>query len=134
MSIRSSARFRLVIVWLFTVMTFVLSSMSKSPVRLPGMFSIPGFDLILHFIEYGILAYLIMKYYEVSEKSISFLRKALITVMFCGVMGGLNELWQIRIPGRTFSLADEIVNIFGALVVVSVFRFNQVHSFVEDKK
>lgn len=129
MSIWLSARFRLVIVWLYTAMTFVLSSISKPPERLPDMFSISGFDLILHFIEYGILAYMIMKYFEVSEKRLSIFNRALIAVLFCGVMGGLNELWQIRVPNRTFSLADEIVNIFGALVVVLTYRLHQLYRF-----
>ncbi|NQU05108.1 MAG: VanZ family protein [Calditrichaeota bacterium] len=93
------------------------------------MFDIPGFDLILHFIEYGILAYLIMMYFEVSQKRLSIFNRALITVIFCGVIGGLNELWQTRIPGRTFELADEIVNVLGALVVVLTYRLRQLYRF-----
>jgi len=127
--ILSSARFRFSIVWLYTAMTFALSSISKPPVRVPGMFDIPGFDLILHFIEYGILAYLIMMYFEVSQKRLSIFNRALITVIFCGVIGGLNELWQTRIPGRTFELADEIVNVLGALVVVLTYRLRQLYRF-----
>jgi VanZ family protein len=107
--------------------------MSKSPVKLPGFFNIPRFDLILHFIEYGMLAYLVISYFEVSPKCLSFFNRALITVIFCGVIGGLNELWQIHVPNRTLSLADEVVNILGALVVVLVFRFNRVHKFRENK-
>ncbi|MCF7809353.1 VanZ family protein [bacterium] len=134
MRIWYSVKGRLSIVWFYTIMTFMLSSMSKPPEQLPNMFEIPGFDLIMHFIEYGILAYLIMKYYEINEKSITFFVQALRTVLFCGIIGGLNEFWQLRTPGRDFSLMDGIVNILGALVVVFVYRFHQIHKFTENSK
>ncbi|MDP8229157.1 MAG: VanZ family protein [Candidatus Electryoneaceae bacterium] len=114
-------------VWLasvivYTIFTLIVSSVSEwefLPFLSAGISLLPTFryDLILHLIEYAILAWLILRYLHVSDR-IGHKLALLGTIIFCGIIGGLNELWQMHIPNRTVGIDDAIANIVGAVVIV----------------
>ncbi|OGR27406.1 MAG: hypothetical protein A2139_14635 [Desulfobacca sp. RBG_16_60_12] len=106
----------LVIIAVYIAMTFVLSSFSVGPV-----FKFPfwrRWDLLAHFIEYGLLAWLILRYHLSRAEPARWAWPAWSAVLWSGGVGGLNELWQLHTPGRLSSVSDFAANLAGALVVV----------------
>jgi len=60
------------------------------------------FDWILHAIEYGLLAWCGLMYL----RDIGFCERQavvayIIVLIFAGIVGGLNELWQAQMPNKT---------------------------------
>ncbi|MDP8238696.1 MAG: VanZ family protein [Candidatus Hatepunaea meridiana] len=115
-------------VWLFLVLSYTLTTFGVSSIKntsfIPDL-RIVRFDLVLHFIEYGILAWLILRYLDTINQLSPWIRQATLVVIFCGVVGGLNELWQLHIPGRFPSVVDGIANVLGAVVVVFLYRLRK---------
>ena len=111
-------------VWLaaaaiYAALTFVVSMIA-------GISILPRIklriDLILHVIEYGILAWLILRYFRAVGWPLHWRSCAWITLLICAVVGGLNELLQTRIPGRFGDVNDMIANLVGAGLVIWWFR------------
>ncbi len=102
---------------IYTVSTFVLSSFSTLP-----RFLMLGhhFDWVLHAIEYGILAILVVNYVHAGGW-ISYRGAPVATVIFCGLVGGANEWYQMFVPHRSAELGDEIANIIGAILFLTVY-------------
>jgi len=72
-------------------------------------------DWVLHAIEYGILGVLVMLTFN-SLGMNSRLQSILITVVFCGIVGGLNEIYQQFVPRRSATIGDEVANLIGVAV------------------
>lgn len=107
----------------FTISTFLLSSIGNTSFKLPR---ITNFDLLLHAIEYGLLAYLLLRWLDATDRLTPWWRTVAVTLLFCGIVGGLNELLQSQVPGRYPSVLDAIANIFGAAVVITVFQLRNL--------
>ena len=107
------------LVLVYTALTFVLSSIQASSLYPP--FQIYRIDLLLHALEYGFLAWLLLGVMRSFGRIGTWQRFAIIMV-YCGIIGGLNELWQSRVPGRFPSLSDMLANIVGAVVILFIFR------------
>jgi len=114
-------------VWLifavvYMVLTFVLSSISFGA-GIISQFRAYRPDLILHFLEYAILAILLLKYLGgagwLSRSKLSWW----LPVIIGGVVGGANELFQFYIPYRFPSVSDALVNLVGAGIPVLWVRF-----------
>lgn len=99
----------------YTAGTFYLSSLKRFPKFIPTGFH---FDWILHAIEYGILGVLVMMTTHALGWN-SRAQSAWITVGFCGVVGGLNELFQKTIPNRSPSIGDEVANLIGVALFLA---------------
>ena len=106
----------------YVILTFVLSSLSYSTKLLYQYRAIRP-DLILHFIEYAILAVLLMKYLAVA----GWLKRSRLSwwfpIIIGGVVGGANELLQFYIPYRFPSISDALANLVGAGIPVIWTRF-----------
>ena len=87
-------------------------------------------DYIIHFGEYGILAFLTFLYFTASNYHMTFRKYFLITsgLILFAVM---DEFHQKLIPGRSFNIIDMLSNvtgIFGALVFsLIIFRKMSEH-------
>lgn len=116
-------------VWLtisiaYMILTFIVSSMPYSS-RLMYQYRALRPDLILHFIEYAILAILLMKYLAVS----GWLKRSSwswwLPIIIGGVIGGANELLQAYVPNRFPSFSDAAANLIGAGVPVLWVRYRR---------
>ncbi|NQT34462.1 VanZ family protein [bacterium] len=114
------------VTWKLLIILYIAATFAVSSFR--GNALIPlgwifGKDLTLHAIEFGILAWFLLNYLRSTGKLLPWWRSALLTIIFCAVVGGLNELWQYFIPGRFPSPSDAVANVVGAVLIVAVFRF-----------
>ncbi len=78
-----------------------------------------SWDKLLHFLEYSVLGFLLMKNVN------PFKFRLVIVVILAGfVFAGIDEFWQSFIPGRTSSIYDAIADGMGIITgsVISVFR------------
>lgn len=85
----------------------------------------PGFDKIMHFVEYFILGYLISRaLYVVHPSSFAF-RNVPCTAVAIGVLYGISDEWhQSFVPGRDASIFDLLFDALG--VFMAVFFFNRL--------
>jgi VanZ family protein len=110
---------RLLIKYKFSILyaLFVLF-LSLLPFRgTPGssFFNIPYSDKIAHFILYGIMAFIIIlethhKYLKVWEY--------IIIILICLFFGGIIELLQMSLPGRSGEVWDLVANFSGSLTAI----------------
>ncbi len=112
------------VVWLtvvvsYAALTFVLSLIAGATILQQVRWRI---DLILHVVEYGVLAWLILHYLRISGRLVRWRLYAWWTLLICGTVGGLNELLQTQIPGRFGDFNDVIANLVGAALVIWWFR------------
>lgn len=108
-----------VLILLYITLTFYLSGKTFS--SFPNI-GIKRSDLLFHFIEYAFLAGLIISYFTVTNRDISWRIAAFYTILICTVVGALNEFYQSTVPFRTPSVSDGLANLFGAVVVVIILR------------
>ena len=103
----------------YCLLIFFLSS-QKIPQEMPGF---PGMDLIIHFFEYGFLAFLLC--WMLSEESAAFLKKNLfiITWLLTVCYGISDEIHQAFVPTRQMSLWDLLADTLGATAVVLMIAF-----------
>lgn len=91
---------------LWTVVIFVLSSIPGS--EFPEL-PFPGFDKLVHLVEYSILGFLWVKA----------LGKRIIIVILLGIIYGVfDEIHQIFVPYREFSILDILVDGVGVILGV----------------
>lgn len=103
-------RIYLIAVSIYSLATFGLSLVAKVPPMLPDKYH---FDKVLHAVEYGILAYLCIKYAETALRSHG--RTLLMgAILFSTGIGGLNEIIQMFVPLRSASWGDAVANLVGA--------------------
>ncbi len=120
-----SSKYWLILTVAFIIITFILSGISDFSFvvkRIQLIFIIPSWiDLIVHAVEYAILAWLYLNYHCSKNCTESWTLTAFKTILLCGTIGGLNEFLQAFIPNRFPSLLDEIANLFGAVIVIGLF-------------
>ncbi|MFH1395184.1 MAG: VanZ family protein [Candidatus Omnitrophota bacterium] len=92
------------IIFLFAVITFNAGNLS----------SVNNIDKLAHFIEYFVLAFLVMKAFSY-EQVLSMQRIVLFTLILSGGYGILIELVQHFIPTREASLDDIFFNFTGVI-------------------
>ena len=80
-------------------------------------------DGILHAIEYGLLAWCTLMYFHEKRFTVRQTVTAYISsFLFSGIVGGLNELWQIHVPHRGPSGNDVVANLIGAALFIGLFH------------
>lgn len=102
---------------LYLSLIFYISSLS-APVELP---SFPGFDKIIHFFEFGLVGYLV--YNSICD---DFARRAeFISISFSIFYGGLDELHQYFVPGRSCDWMDFLADSLGIIFTVLLYGKNK---------
>ena len=119
---RTKSRILLGVTIGYVCLTFLLSSFAgatKIPVIL---FKFHRFDLIVHAIEYGILALFIFRYFVslglLSRRWIIWIGPIIISTL----IGASNEIFQIFIQGRFAQISDAVANMIGAIVFIGWMR------------
>lgn len=96
--------------WLIVI--FGLSSIPALPgdyAKLP-----PGFDKLAHFVEYSVLAVLLHQVLMMNGRRNQNLI-ALVVVIICIAIAGLDEIYQSLIPGRQSSITDLYADLAGII-------------------
>ncbi len=101
----------LLITWIVTIL--VISSIPSIPVlKIHTDNADIRLDYLIHFLEYGSLAFLTYLSFSGKDFNISYFKYLILTV--CLMLFALaDEFHQIIIPGRTFNPKDIISNIIG---------------------
>ena len=104
---------------IYAVAIYIVSSI---PEPLEGVPLFPHADKVLHFIEYAILAFLVIKALcsLESDKKVIFLRIATVAIVV--FYGFTDELHQYFVPQRDMSIFDLLTDGLGALVGQAFFR------------
>ena len=104
----------------YCLLIFVLSSLSKG-VHIPSPF---GFDKAVHFIEYGILGFLLARSILGFQSSLSSKLLVGLAVVLATVYGISDEVHQAFVPGRNAShwdvVADGLGGVIGAVLFVRI--------------
>jgi len=103
---------------IYTITTFIGSSVSKPPAFLVQKYRL---DLWLHGIQYGLLALFVINYLSVGKPRNKIAGPATTTLLFCGIVGGLNEIFQVYVPNRFPSFSDEAANLIGAAIFIGLY-------------
>lgn len=84
-------------------------------------------DYIIHFIEYGILAFLVFLYFTGKDYQMSARKYILVTAGLI-IFAVLDEFHQKLIPGRSFNIYDMVSNASGILgaLVFSLIIFRRI--------
>ena len=106
----------LALAWIMVI--FWLSSKSDLPA--PSVF--PAQDKLAHIIAFAVLGILFGRSFKPGEKSLSFKRILLITMMVT-VYGGLDETHQMFVPNRCASIGDLIADTVGGFLGGVVFYY-----------
>ena len=102
----------------YCLLIFFLSSLSKG-VHIPSPF---GADKVVHFIEYGILGFLLARSILGFQSSLSSKLLVSLAVVLAIIYGISDEVHQAFVPGRNASAwdvaADGLGGLMGALLYV----------------
>lgn len=81
---------------------------------------VPGIDKLFHFVEYFILGAILVRAFARSFDKANFKIIFLLSILIASIYGGLDELHQRFVPGRSpeiFDIFSDIIGSFlGALV------------------
>ncbi len=115
---------------LYTILIFGLSSLEQSEIPRVG---IRFFDKFVHFLEYGIYAYLLM----LATRFSRFLRPIRYAVVFSLVWGlfyaGTDEVHQLFVPGRDCSFFDFVADAVGIVLGIWIFYVLRDKAFIRKK-
>ena len=103
---------RRILLALWIIVIFGLSSIPALPgdyAKLP-----PGFDKLAHFVEYSVLAVLLHHVLMMNGRRNQNLI-ALVVVIICVAIAGLDEFYQSFIPGRQSSVTDLCADLAGII-------------------
>lgn len=103
---------RRILLALWIIVIFGLSSIPALPgdyAKLPQ-----GFDKIAHFMEYSVLAILFHQVIMMNRRRNQNLI-ALVVVIICVAIAGLDEIYQSLIPGRQSSVTDLYADLAGII-------------------
>ena len=113
--LRPFARY-LFIAWVLTII--IVSSTPSIPIlKIHTAKAEIRLDYILHFCEYGILAFLGFLSFAGNEFKISY-RKFILITMGLSLFAILDEFHQKLIPGRSFNVKDILSNVVGVLAAL----------------
>ena len=105
-----------------TLRTFGIYSMSDAPEFVIYIYN--HFDAFLHAIEYGILTWCMLMYFHTIRYTVRQTIRAYVgAFFFAGIIGFLNELWQMHVPHRSPSGSDVLANFIGAALFIGLFHF-----------
>jgi VanZ family protein len=85
----------------------------------------PHFDKLVHFFEYGGLGALVVMGMRRAEYEYSGRMLVVVPVVFCLLSGLSDEVHQLFVPGRMFSLADLAADVAGAACAAGLIVYLQ---------
>jgi VanZ like family. len=113
--LRPIARY-LLIGWVLTII--ILSSLPNIPtLKIHTARAEFRLDYLMHFCEYGVLAFMTFLSFAGEEFKIRFIKFMFITA-FLVLFAALDELHQKLIPGRTCSINDVASDVTGVLATI----------------
>jgi VanZ family protein len=101
---------------------FYLSSRSSLPVSLPRFF---GADKVAHFVEYGILGFLLVR--ALAGYKVALHRAVWVAITLALAYGISDEVHQAFTPGREPSVWDVVADLLGAAAGVLAWYGLTVH-------
>jgi VanZ family protein len=104
------------IVWIFAII-FVSSTPSIPTLKIHTAKADIRLDYLIHFCEYGILAFLAFLSFARNVFMLSF-RKYILITMGLILFAVLDEFHQKLIPGRAFNVKDIFSNLMGIFAVL----------------
>ena len=127
MYLRPFARY-LLIAWALTII--IVSSIPNIPtLKIHTAKSVIRLDYLMHFCEYGVLAFMAFLSFARNEFTISY-KKFIVIIVSLILFAILDELHQKLIPGRTYSIKDIASNMTGILAAgiftLVLFRFVRI--------
>lgn len=118
---RSRTR-HLVLAWLPAVLYMLLIwTLSSFPMMNVPIGSVPFKDKGVHFVEYGVLSFLLSHALRGSWPRLGAGRRFLIATVGTLVWGMLDEIHQAYVPGRQSDINDVVADALGALLGASLF-------------
>ena len=102
----------------YCLLIFMLSSMSKG-VYMPSPF---GVDKVAHFVEYGVLGFLLARSIANVQSSFSRIFLLGLVVILATLYGISDEIHQAFVPGRNASPWDVTADGLGGLVGAVIYR------------
>ena len=119
---------KIIYYWLPVIIYIVLIFYFSSLSRIEAIETIPEFilkDKLLHLIEYSILAILL---YRALNQYQQFQSTALILAIILSTFYGLtDELHQLFVPGRFFSIADLFSDFLGSNIILLRRQFSKIY-------
>ncbi len=95
----------------WTLLIWVGSSIAVLPAKLSSW---PGIDKLVHFVEYGVLGFLLARAMSAHVPPLRLQGVWLLTVIGSMAYGTLDELHQMDVPTRSASSGDLIADTLGA--------------------
>ena len=116
LKIRPASRY-LLAGWIITIV--LVSSVPSIPtLKIHAAKTEIRLDYLIHFFEYGVLAFMAFLSFAGNEFKMSYRKFILITLCLI-TFAILDELHQKLIPGRSFNIKDIICNISGILTALA---------------
>jgi len=116
--------------WILTFIWMGLIFMASSMQFEPGPPLFPGDDKVIHFIEYGILSSL---FYNALTRSINKINIQNLVfplaVLFSVLYGITDEIHQLFVPTRSFSVYDMLADLLGSFVFCYI-----IHSYIYKRR
>ncbi len=94
----------------------LILTVSSIPLKAPSLKLGFQIDKLLHLLEYLIFAILIIRAFKNSTVKILRDNAFLITIIFIGLYGSLDEFYQSFIPNRDSSIFDAFFDTIGGLI------------------
>jgi VanZ family protein len=117
--------------WLVTII--IVSSIPSIPtLKIHTARSEIRLDYMMHFCEYGLLAFLAFLYFAGSRFRLNYKKFILVTLGII-LFAVIDEFHQKLIPGRTFNVKDILSNITGILaaVIFCILIFRKISGNIE---
>jgi len=117
---------------IYTILIFILSSF---PLDTIPKVDILNFDKFVHFIEYAVYGILlIIAFMNTASSKIA--KNAVVISLLVGIAyGGLDEIHQLFVAGRSTSIFDFIADSFGVcagVIIFTKFKYYKVKSALRD--
>lgn len=103
--------------YIYAALIFSISSISKP---LPET-DIPSLDKVLHIGAYALLGILASRAFRNSPRDVIFKNFKLLAVLGTSLYGISDELHQLFVPGREFSIFDIVADTIGGIVGTFVY-------------
>jgi VanZ family protein len=98
----------------------LIFTISSFEVAVPGVHRLPFRDKAIHFVEYGVLAWLCARAAAQSWPSASTWRTFIFAVFVSTLYGLSDEVHQALVPGRSSELADVLADFIGSVAGAGV--------------
>jgi VanZ family protein len=103
---------------IYVLLIFYVSSMSDPP----GVPPVPHFDKLVHFMEYGMLGFLLGRAMGLTGLRTRYWAVFVASLFIGACVGVADEHYQGTVAGREKSLADFLVDVAGLLVASMMLR------------